>query len=173
MAAMMAAATQRRPGVRISPPPPTSDEQKAINAARVQPKRNDTCPCGSGRKYKKCCLTKLREMEQEARRRQQRRLPSALPRERPMVPSAVVIEAAAKSTEAPADKNATAVARLNANVSQRIVWAYLETGLYITDVNRHAHPPENIEKWEAALKQFDEASEDERAILLAPALPDD
>jgi hypothetical protein len=27
-------------------------------SARARPGRNDTCPCGSGRKYKHCCLEK-------------------------------------------------------------------------------------------------------------------
>lgn len=27
--------------------------------------RNDTCPCGSGMKYKKCCINKTKEHEQE------------------------------------------------------------------------------------------------------------
>lgn len=36
-------------------PPPEGSPQK------VQPKvgRNDPCPCGSGKKYKKCCLSKM------------------------------------------------------------------------------------------------------------------
>jgi hypothetical protein len=28
--------------------------------------RNDPCPCGSGRKYKQCCLTKDAKAESEA-----------------------------------------------------------------------------------------------------------
>ena len=28
--------------------------------------RNDPCPCGSGKKYKKCCLTKDQKSDQEA-----------------------------------------------------------------------------------------------------------
>ncbi|MGA8185373.1 MAG: SEC-C metal-binding domain-containing protein [Terriglobia bacterium] len=29
--------------------------QEAEASARKQPGRNDPCPCGSGKKYKKCC----------------------------------------------------------------------------------------------------------------------
>ncbi|MEL7335017.1 MAG: SEC-C metal-binding domain-containing protein [Planctomycetota bacterium] len=29
---------------------------KKFAAGRKRPGRNDPCPCGSGRKYKKCCL---------------------------------------------------------------------------------------------------------------------
>ena len=101
-----------------------------------------------------------------------KRDPAKLPREKPQL-SGAVVEAAAASTKAPDGKNATAMAMLNANVAPRIVWAYLETGLYITEINRNAHPAENIEKWEAALTQYDEATEEERQILLAPALPDE
>lgn len=27
-----------------------------------QPERNDKCPCGSGKKYKKCCLIKIDQL---------------------------------------------------------------------------------------------------------------
>jgi tetratricopeptide (TPR) repeat protein len=46
----------------------------------AKPGRNDPCPCGSGNKYKKCCLTKdeaaerKRLAEAEARRAEARRL---------------------------------------------------------------------------------------------------
>lgn len=32
-----------------------------------KPGRNDKCPCGSGRKYKQCCLEKDEEAAREAR----------------------------------------------------------------------------------------------------------
>jgi preprotein translocase subunit SecA len=37
-----------------------SEEAKPVTVRRSQPKvgRNDPCPCGSGKKYKKCCLLK-------------------------------------------------------------------------------------------------------------------
>ncbi len=38
---------------RKRPSPPTAD---AVAALRPKVGRNDPCPCGSGRKYKKCCL---------------------------------------------------------------------------------------------------------------------
>jgi hypothetical protein len=41
-------------------PPPPSPETPAVPFLRPHPKigRNDPCPCGSGHKYKKCCLLK-------------------------------------------------------------------------------------------------------------------
>ena len=125
--------------------------------------RNDKCHCGSGKKYKKCCL-------QSDQGRPRHRPASKLPREKPVIDGATV-QATAEEVTAPAPKQVTAKAMLNANVDQRIVWAYLETGLYITEVNRGAHPEANIEKWEAALAQFDDATEDEQRIMLT--LPGD
>ena len=30
--------------------------RKPIRSDKAAPKRNDHCPCGSGKKYKKCCM---------------------------------------------------------------------------------------------------------------------
>ena len=39
------------PGADDAPLPPPVDPI----AGDVKPKRNDPCPCGSGKKYKQCC----------------------------------------------------------------------------------------------------------------------
>lgn len=44
-------------------------ETEMLNIARGNPRRNDMCPCGSGRKYKKCCLDEVDAVESEIRRR--------------------------------------------------------------------------------------------------------
>jgi len=36
-----------------------ADAMLAGTFRRRQIKRNDSCPCGSGQKYKKCCMRKL------------------------------------------------------------------------------------------------------------------
>ena len=76
----------------------------------------------------------------------------------------------ADTVTAPANKNATAVAMRNAKLPDRIVWAYLETGIYMTENNRAAHPPATVAKWEAALAAYDAATPDEQQIMLAPAV---
>jgi len=35
--------------------------------SEAKPGRNDQCPCGSGRKYKQCCLAKDEEAARQAR----------------------------------------------------------------------------------------------------------
>jgi uncharacterized protein len=47
---------RQRPGARSSPP--STQAMPARPAPRLRPGRNDPCPCGSGLKYKKCCLGK-------------------------------------------------------------------------------------------------------------------
>ena len=36
-----------------------------VQIAMAKPGRNDPCPCGSGNKYKKCCLPKEEAVERE------------------------------------------------------------------------------------------------------------
>ncbi|MCK4659432.1 MAG: SEC-C domain-containing protein [Phycisphaerae bacterium] len=35
--------------------PPLPEPVEPIRSDGPQPKRNDPCPCGSGKKYKQCC----------------------------------------------------------------------------------------------------------------------
>ena len=129
---------------------------------KVRVGRNDPCPCGSGRKYKKCHLA----MEQGSYVRD----PSKLPQPKDLDDASV--QTVATATTPPSNKNATAIAMLNAGVSERIVWAYLETGIYMTEANRHIHPAETVSKWEAALAEYDQATPEDRQIVMAPAVAD-
>lgn len=47
---------KRKPGPRPAPNLARADGQPVVKAPKVG--RNDPCPCGSGKKYKKCCLNK-------------------------------------------------------------------------------------------------------------------
>jgi uncharacterized protein YecA (UPF0149 family) len=46
---------QQLPGEDETPLPPPVDP---IKKDGQEPRRNDPCPCGSGKKYKQCCLKK-------------------------------------------------------------------------------------------------------------------
>lgn len=158
-AATIAAANARRM---------TMNTQKSQNRrvlvpirATKQPGRNDPCTCGSGIKYKKCCLT-----AQQGRVRD----PSKLPK---LKIDQATVNAVVTATTAPASKNATAMAMLRTGIDQRIVWAYLETGIFMTERNKAAHSPETRSRWEKALNDYDNATEAERRIMLAPALPEE
>ena len=45
--------------------------------ATSAPGRNDPCPCGSGRKYKQCCLDKQQSAAREARAKAEAEAPVA------------------------------------------------------------------------------------------------
>lgn len=150
--------------IRLSRGPATAvpPRKLILPGGSKPPGRNDPCPCGSGVKFKKCCRPKLQPKPSRRVRPADRR-----PREKPYIAGAAV-EEVSRSTEAPAPRQITARAMLRAGVDERIVWAYLETGLYITEANKAAHPPENIEKWDASCQAYDEATPEERAILAVP-----
>lgn len=166
--------TENRDVPRKAPAPPKKKSRWVPRTTRVSRQivnkgravgRNEPCPCGSGRKYKKCCIPVLAS--------QYRRDPKKLPKERPRLDGAE-ISVATVSTENPAvaeGKNATATAMLNANVSPQIVWAYLATGLFINETNISTYSADDVERWKAAIAQFDTASDAERQEMLAPALP--
>ena len=51
-------------GFEFDKPEDLSDLNRALNPptpviTQLTPARNDPCPCGSGKKYKKCCGAKL------------------------------------------------------------------------------------------------------------------
>jgi hypothetical protein len=45
-----------KPGTKTHRLDAISSEPQAEHQPQTRPKRNGPCPCGSGRKYKKCCL---------------------------------------------------------------------------------------------------------------------
>ena len=126
---------------------------------RNKPDRNKPCPCGSGRKFKKCCLAK-------ARGTYKRSDPTKAPKLKHFPAPVAPVET---DTQAPADKDSTAIALLNAGVDQAIVWAYLETGIYMTEANKTSHKAEDVQRWEKALEDYKNATPEEQKIMLAPA----
>ena len=44
-----------QPAPYIPPPPPQPEAATPIRYSEPKPGRNDPCPCGSGKKFKKCC----------------------------------------------------------------------------------------------------------------------
>lgn len=57
--AQPAAPVQQQPAKQIELP--KVDMEKISNTPKIdvpRPGRNDDCPCGSGKKYKKCCFPK-------------------------------------------------------------------------------------------------------------------
>lgn len=65
-------AERRRPVVTGRLPPPVFNRldfasDVAPVSTRVKTGRNDPCPCGSGKKFKKCCWNKLKAQSRESK----------------------------------------------------------------------------------------------------------
>lgn len=109
-----------------------------------QPGRNDQCPCGSGRKYKKCCLLK-------ALGRKPQRSAANRPKEKP------VDLDGAEMTQARVEAQtgvATALALLDAGIAEDVVWAYVKTGLFIRHDQTALHTAEDVAVWHEAIDEF-------------------
>ena len=52
-------------GGRVRLPAPQTPPERPMWQGRTRPGRNDPCPCGSGRKYKKCCLSRDKRASRE------------------------------------------------------------------------------------------------------------
>lgn len=132
--------------------------------ATKQVGRNEPCPCGSGKKYKKC-HGKPHHLPTARREPDNIDLRGA-------ASNAVIVDmvdVAAQSTTAPAAKQATAQAMLKRGISERVIWAYLETGIFVTEQNRQFHDKATLQAWDRALEAYDNATPEERRILLVEA----
>lgn len=117
------------------------------SSVRVPPKperqklgRNQLCPCGSGLKYKKCCNGQLTPKPPTVP------LPQQFPRE------------------------ATTNALLSARVSPEYVWAYYQTGVYITDVTRHLHSSAVLSQWDDEAAEYRNSPSTKQESMLSKAL---
>jgi uncharacterized protein YecA (UPF0149 family) len=45
-------------GPRQAPAQPGGQRTQPVRRVEAKVGRNDPCPCGSGKKYKKCCMSK-------------------------------------------------------------------------------------------------------------------
>jgi hypothetical protein len=68
-------------GIRLSPRPSLRKSVVTSPRSVLQVGRNDACPCGSGEKYKNCCITKgdvfLRKMAAKAAKEESKALKAA------------------------------------------------------------------------------------------------
>jgi len=103
--------------------------------------RNDKCLCGSGRKYKKCCLSKNRPTP----RRQQ------VP---PRPKSVAKTEEFRPVTEPQFDGDATVIAMRHAGVRESVIHAFLMTGRFIAPEAREMYDEETLAVWDAAIEEW-------------------
>jgi hypothetical protein len=109
-------------------------------SSRVKVSRNDPCPCGSGRKYKRCCYAKGAPLVQGP--------DGELAHELPIGPDAAVTKAMEQ-----------------AGVAPQVIYAFRKTGRIITEENANFVPAAALEAWQHAIDEYDvlmEGQETER-----------
>jgi hypothetical protein len=139
-------------------PPALADGEKAPPKEKPQKAgRNGPCPCGSGKKYKKCCLLKQREHERavrEARRRPRRE------RTPPRPKSGAVAGEFIPVTEPQFDEDATVTAMKNAGVKPEVIYAFQKTGRFIAPESRQMYDEETLAEWDAAIEEYEADGEE-------------
>ena len=128
----------------------TKRTRSATLGADKQPGRNTPCPCGSDRKYKKCCGKTAALLTHAPVRK--RRLSAA---------------GADSGSFADCIKHGVAEALMSAGNEAKYVWAYLKIGVYITDRTAGFHLPEHRERWRTAVEEFDSLSDEEKAEFVS------
>lgn len=115
--------------------------------------RNDPCPCGSGRKYKKCCLNGRRPTPQR------QRVP---PRPR----SAQNAGDFTPLTEPQFENQDAAASMRRAGVKEKIIYAFLRTGRFIEPSAREMYDEQTLAEWDAAIKEYedDHGQDDDRLV---------
>ena len=107
-------------------------------------KRNHPCDCGSGLKYKRCCLLKAKQAVAEGLLKKR--------------------QVTAAVNTSPTARQATALAMANAGIPGDVVFAYLETGLFIRDPDTAAHSPADVAKWQQAVDRYNKISGENHGV---------
>jgi hypothetical protein len=128
--------------------------------------RNAPCPCGSGKKYKHCCLSKGFDWIEDEKGQTFRDVP--LPAE-----TASLLEAQQHKFRQhfgrdprPDDllffdappleqvEHQIVEAMLRAGLDPALIHAFEKTGLLVSEDNRHLIPERNLQEWDAAVADY-------------------
>jgi len=133
-----------------------------INNTGKKVGRNDPCPCGSGRKYKKCCLNGNRPT---LRRERVPPRPKSAQGSHPFIPV----------NEPQFEQKATVDAMRNAGVREEVIYAFLRTGRFISPEARAVYDEQTLAEWDAAIEEWknDHGQTDNQPDEVAPPTSED
>ena len=135
--------------------------------ARKRVSRNAPCPCGSGKKYKKCCWGKGFEWEQDES--------GTIYKSTPLSPEMadVLQEQRQKFIDkhgrepGPDDQvffdmpplehieHQTVEAMKKAGINPAFIYAYEKTGRIVTEQNQHLLSDSDLDEWQAAIEEYE------------------
>jgi hypothetical protein len=141
----------------------------------VKVSRNDPCPCGSGRKYKRCCYAKAAPLVQgpdgelahelpigpevgEILQRQREKFIARYGRE-PGADDPIFVDV--PSDDEYAEMVTTAMEQ--AGVAPQVIYAFHKTGRIITEENAKFVPAAALEAWRQAIAEYEAVMEDQEA----------
>ena len=139
----------------------------------VKVSRNDPCPCGSGRKYKRCCYAKAAPLVQGPDGELAHELPigpelgEILQRQREKFIARYGREPGPKDLiffDAPSDDEydaAVTKAMEQAGVAPAVIYAFRKTGRIITEENAKFVPAAALEAWQNAIDEYAALMEDQ------------
>jgi SEC-C motif len=135
--------------------------------ARKKLSRNAPCPCGSGKKYKKCCWGKDFDWEED----ESGNLYKSIPMSQEMAD--ILQEQRQKFIDkygrepGPNDpvffdmpplehiEHQTVEAMKQARIDPAIIYAYEKTGRLVTEENQHLLPETALDEWQAAIEEYE------------------
>jgi hypothetical protein len=144
-------------------------------SSRVKVSRNDPCPCGSGRKYKRCCYATAAPLVQGPNGELAHELPmnhemgEILQRQREKFIARHGREPDAADpifVDVPSDDEYDEMvtkAMEQAGVSPQVMYAFRKTGRIITEENAKFVPAAALEAWHQAIAEYEAVMADQEA----------
>ncbi|HUW65585.1 MAG TPA: SEC-C metal-binding domain-containing protein [Spirochaetia bacterium] len=137
--------------------------------SRTKYPRNDQCPCGSGKKYKNCCLSKgirytvdtdgvvceaiqLDPQVIEALEKQREKFVATFGRE-PGPNDPVFFDLVGKEEEM---SNQVAEYMTRSGIDPAMIYAYRKTGLMVTEMNIDKMSDVKLKEWQDAIDEYSE-----------------
>lgn len=120
----------------------------------VKKGRNGPCPCGSGKKYKKCCLVTERAQARAAQAKRRYALRTRTP---PKPISASSIEESVDTVavlDPQFDGEATITTMRNAGVKAEVIYAFQQTGRFISPESREVYDEHTLAEWDKAIEEY-------------------
>lgn len=119
--------------------------QQPIEGSNAKIGRNDPCPCGSGKKFKKCCYGVRRPRGGSRQSVDKQLAQSHLARE---------AESAAFAKQRKAAQAAQLQAMVDAGQAASAVYAFAVIGKLVNNINRASLPAEVVELWDELVKNY-------------------
>jgi SEC-C motif len=142
-------------------------------SSRVKVSRNDPCPCGSGRKYKRCCYAQAAPLVQGPDGELAQALPISqelveiLERQREKFIARYGREPGPDDpifVDVPSDDEydeTLMTAMEQAGVAPQVIYAFRKTGRIITEENAKFVPAAALEAWQHAIDEYEALIEDQ------------